>query len=297
MRPPAESVTQLPPTIAAWAPSSSSATQGTRIRALRALRAAFVRAQPFVEVDTQGYVRDVTENLLPTVSLADFEADLRAGDGNELERKFKAVHSSSALAVNVFAPFRARSSELTLPGSGSITGLEFERKCPHGVSGRAPNLDVLLTGPAGIIGIESKLTEPLSRHRAVFSPKYRENIQDERREGAWFREMLCLEEDQERYGWLDAAQLVKHAYGLGHTFPDQPVTLLYLYWEPRNAERFTLFAEHRREIEAFSESVAGSRPAFRSISYPELWREWSATASSWLTAHLDALSARYEVDL
>ena len=58
---------------------------------MRALRAAFVRAQPFVEVDTQGYVRDVTENLLPTVSLADFEADLRAGDGNELERKFKAL--------------------------------------------------------------------------------------------------------------------------------------------------------------------------------------------------------------
>ena len=263
-----------------------------------ALRDAFVRAHPLVDVDTQGYVRDVVDNLVPSVSLADFEDELRAGDGNELEGKFKAVHSSSALAVNAFAPFRARGFELTLPGSDSISGLEFERKCPHGISGRSPNLDVLLTGATGVIGIESKLTEPLSRHRAVFSPKYRENIQDKRRESAWFREMLlCLEEDPERYDWLDAAQLVKHAYGLAHTFPDEPVTLLYLYWEPLNAERFTLFAEHRLEIEAFSERVTGSQPAFRSISYPELWREWSATASSWLTVHLDALRARYEVDL
>ena len=84
---------------------------------------------------------------------------------------------------------------------------------------------------------------------------------------------------------------------MAHTFPDEPVTLLYLYWEPRNAERLPLFAEHRLEIEAFSERIAGSRPAFRSISYPELWREWSVTASSWLTVHLDALRARYGVDL
>ena len=264
---------------------------------MHALRAAFVCANPLVEVDPRGYVREFTENLLPTVRLADFEADLRAGDGNELEGKFKAVHSSSALAVNVFAPFRARGSELILPGSGSITGLEFERKCPHGVSGRAPNLDVLLTGPNGVNGVESKLTEPLSRHRAVFSPRYREKIQDERRESAWFREMLCLEEDPGRYAWLDAAQLVKHAYGLAHTFPDGPVTLLYLYWEPRYAERFPLFVEHRREVDAFSGRVAGARPSFRAMSYPELWRSWSNAPPPWLTVHLDALRARYEVDL
>ena len=277
--------------------SSSPATPGIRAGALRALHGAFVRANPLVEVDTQGYMHDVTENLLPFVRLADFEADLRAGDGNELEGKFKAVHSSSVLAINVFAPFRARGSELILPGSGSITGLEFERKCPHGVSGRAPNLDVLLTGPDGVIGIESKLTEPLSRHRAVFSPKYREKIRDERRESAWFREMLRLEEDPGRYAWLDTAQLVKHAYGLAHTFPDNPVTLFYLYWEPRNAERFPLFVEHRREIDAFSERVARSRPSFRAMSYAELWCTWSENAPSWLTAHLDAMRARYEVDL
>lgn len=270
---------------------------GTRDLALRALRDAFVRANPSVKLDPKGYVRDITENLLPTVELADFEADLRAGDGNELEGKFKAVHSSSALAVNAFAPFRARGSELIVPGSRSITGLEFERKCPIGVGGKAPNLDVLLTGPAGIIGIESKLTEPLSGHHAHFSPRYQEKIRDERRESAWFREMLFLEKDPKRYGWLDAAQLVKHAFGLAHTFPNKPVTLLYLYWEPRNAERFPLFDEHRREIDAFSGRVTGSHPSFHAVSYPKLWRIWSKTPASWLTDHLDDLRARYEVEL
>ena len=274
-----------------------SATSGLRPRASRALRNAFAHANPGVEVNTRGYVRDFTENLVPTVRLADFEADLRAGDGNELAGKFRAVHSSSALAVNAFAPFRSRCSELTFPGSGSITGLEFERKCPHGVGGPPPNLDVLLTGPAGVVGIESKLTEPLSRHHADFSPKYRERIRDERRDSAWFREMLALEKYPKSYAWLDAAQLVKHAFGLAHTFPDGALTLLYLYWEPRNAEQLQLFVEHRAEIDTFSGRVAGSRPSFCAMSYPELWRTWSEAPPSWLTVHLDDLRARYDVEI
>ena len=268
-----------------------------RTRALCALRDAFVRNHPAIEVDDRGYVPTAADNLVPGVRLEDFEADLRAGDGNELEHKFRAVHSSSALAVNVFGLFRARTCELTLLNLGAFDELKFEAKCPHGVSNQSPNLDVLLTGPGGTLGIESKLTEHLSRHRAVFSPRYRDKIRDERRKSAWFEEMLRLEEDPQRYAWLDAAQLVKHAFGLAYTFVDDPLTLLYLYWESRHAERVPLFAEHRREVESFSAGVAGSRPAFHAMSYPELWASWSGSPHSWLTAHLDALRFRYEVEL
>lgn len=279
------------------APASDHSMHRTRGRALRALRDAFARGHPAVEIDDRGYVRTFADNLVPGVRLADFEADLRAGDGNELERKFRAVHSSSALTVNVFGPFRARTSELTVLDLGPFAKLRFEAKCPHGVSSRAPNLDVLLTGQSGTVGIESKLTEHLSRHRADFSPRYREKIRDERRESAWFEEMVRLEEDPRRYAWLDAAQLVKHAFGLAHTFPGKALTLLYIYWEPRHTEQLSLLAEHRREAESFSRRVAGSRPAFRAMSYPELWASWSGDSRSWLTAHLDALRARYEVEL
>ena len=34
---------------------------------------------------------------------------------------------------------------------------------------------------------------------------------------------------EKRYHYLDAAQLVKHAFGLGRTFGGQEVTLVYVY--------------------------------------------------------------------
>ena len=63
-----ESVTRLAPTITAWSCPRVRSTHGTRARALRALREAFVRTHPLVEVDTQGYVRDVADNLVPNVT-------------------------------------------------------------------------------------------------------------------------------------------------------------------------------------------------------------------------------------
>jgi len=236
---------------------------------------------------------------LPLVTVEDFEADLSAGDGNELETKFRAVHSSSALAVNCFAPFRRRIADLTLPDGGSFETLAFEQKCPTGLrGGRAPNLDVLLTGSGGVIGIESKLTEYLTRHRAGFSPAYAEQIRDSRREQGYFREMLRLMEEPDSYVWLDAAQLIKHAFGLARTFAGRPVTLLYLFWEPANPAASPVFAEHRQEIAAFAERVAGSVPAFQAMSYPELWRSWQeAEPEDWLALHIEALRGRYEVTL
>ncbi len=270
-----------------------------RSRALSALSGAFARQRPDIPIDDNGYAPDFHDTLLPMVSPEDFEADLSAGDGNELQTKFRAAHSSSGLAVNCFAPFRRQIADLTLPGSGPFKALQFERKCPTGLrGGRAPNLDVVLSSPTNMIGVESKLTEYLARHRAAFSPAYAEQIRDERREQGYFREMLRLIDAPESYVWLDAAQLIKHAFGLARTFRDQPVTLLYLYWEPANPDASPEFAAHRQEIAAFAERVAGSSPEFRAMSYPELWRTWDAAKpAEWLARHLVALRDRYEVTL
>lgn len=209
-----------------------------RQRALRALREALVAFAPELEVDDRGYAASFRGNLLPAIDIEDFESDLNAGDGNELETKFRAAHSSSALAVNAFAPFRRRVSELRLLDAAQFDLLQFEKKCPTGLrGGRAPNLDVLLSGPGGIIGIESKLTEYLCKHRAAFSPAYGEQIRDERRQQGYFSEMNRLIYEPGSYVWLDAAQLIKHAFGLGHAFRGKPATLLYLYWEPLNRGR------------------------------------------------------------
>jgi len=270
-----------------------------RARALQALRDALARQRPDVAIDDNGYAGSFRDNLLPLVSVDDFTADLSAGDGNELESKFRAAHSSSALAVNCFAPFRSRITDLAMPVGKAFTDLQFERKCPTGLrGGRPPNLDVLLSGPDGVVGIESKLTEYLARHRAGFSPAYAEQIRDERRDQGYFREMLRLMDAPDSYAWLDAAQLIKHAFGLARTFRGQPVTLLYLYWEPVNPECSPVFGEHRQEIVAFADRVAGATPSFAAMSYAELWQSWQdSEPADWLVRHLSDLRARYDVTL
>ena len=57
-----------------------------------ALMDGFSRSAPHLTLDAKGYVREPSENLIEGVRLADFEADLRQGDGNELEGKFRAAH-------------------------------------------------------------------------------------------------------------------------------------------------------------------------------------------------------------
>lgn len=153
---------------------------------LTACRSAIIRglimSAAQVVVDEKGDVSEAGQNLIEGVSLIDFEADLRQGDGNEMEGKFRAAHSSSALAVNTFAPFKSKPAALRLPAGGGFASLSFERKCPHGLAGRRPpNLDVVAEGPSGVVAIESKCLEPLTPHVADFAPAYDPEIRDRRR--------------------------------------------------------------------------------------------------------------------
>jgi hypothetical protein len=271
-----------------------------KIRAIAALSKAFTLHHSNIALDPKGYAADYRGTLLSGVLPEDFEADLSSGDGNELETKFRAAHSSSGLGVNCFAPFKQRIADLTLPGHGAFAGLQFERKCPTGLrGGRAPNLDVVLTGPSNVVAIESKLTEYLSPHRAKFSPAYGAQITDVRRRQGYFHEMLRLLDHPDHYKWLDAAQLIKHAFGLARTFPDRPVTLLYLFWEPMNPDASPEFAAHRAEIKDFKSRVEGSSPVFEAMSYAELWQAWCENAAlpEWVQEHRENLERRYLVSI
>ncbi|MBZ5703472.1 MAG: hypothetical protein LAN84_16685 [Acidobacteriia bacterium] len=263
-----------------------------------ALIGSFLKSALQPGLDEKGYVSEAGQNLIEGVRLDDFESDLRQGDGNELEGKFRAAHSSSALAVNTFAPFKANATALRFPGIGGFASVHFERKCPHGLVGRrSPNLDVLADGPNGVVAVESKCLEILTPHKAKFAPAYEDEIKDERRRTAWFREMTRLVEKPHTYRWLDAAQLVKHAFGLAYgEFVNRRVTLLYLYWEPSNPEAYPTFAEHRAEVTRFAASIIGGGPEFVAMSYPELWRWWEAHPEpEWLPTHVGRLRARYGV--
>ena len=265
-------------------------------RAIKALGNALISTKQGLTLSPAGYVPNPSENLLDGISLQDIEADFRQGDGNELEGKFRAAHSSSALAANNFAPFKLRPGSLRLAGVSALGAPQFERKCPTGLAGIPPNLDLVAENDSAVVAVESKCTEFLCQHVAEFRPSYADGIRDERRSGPWFAEMVRLTNDPTSYVWLDAAQLVKHAFGLARTFHGQRTILLYLFWEPTNASSFSVFDQHKREISDFSGRVLGGFPEFKAMSYRELWNDWaSGQPLDWLRAHLQKVRARYEV--
>lgn len=186
-----------------------------------------------LQLDENGYVSTAEENLLPGVNLDDFEKDFQQGSGNELENKFLAVHSSSALAANTFAPWRNMPFDLFLCGHYGFEEIVFERKCPTGLSGMPPNLDLFLRNDSVTIGVESKFLEYLAPKPPKFSASYnRDNFPNV--EEAWWNVL-----ENKRGGKahnLDVAQLIKHYLGLRNQMRigEQQVILLYLFWEPTN---------------------------------------------------------------
>lgn len=122
--------------------------------------------------DKKGYTRLPQENLVSGIDLATVEDDLRGGDGDELRIKFCAVHSSCALAVNCFAPFKANPTRLHLLGRQGATNVQFEKKLPIFDKGGCPNLDVWIEREDAIVAVESKLLEYLTPKTPEFSPTY-----------------------------------------------------------------------------------------------------------------------------
>ena len=125
-------------------------------------------------VDDKGYLPDVRANLFQPMSTGAEEA-FSLGSGAEMNdwpasddrpgqaAKMRALHSSSALAVNVFDFWTERdlSRVLTALGVTPERGtLEFEKKLPTGARGIPPNVDVVIRlSDGGYVGIESKFTE------------------------------------------------------------------------------------------------------------------------------------------
>ena len=258
-----------------------------------ALSKGLEHSRPEVVIDS-GYVCSITDNLVPDILAGDFERDLASGAGSELDEKFLAAHSSCALAVNCFAIFR-RIGTIELGKHRDLRLLGFEQKFPVGLArATPPHLDVVATAPSQLVAIESKCIEYLLTRRSEFSKRYAE-IDDERRDGPWFGEMARLTEGGQGYRLLNVSQLIKHAFGLAKQRLTENVALVYLYWEPLDADLSPLFGQHRDEISAFAERVSGGSPSFEAMTYHELWAAWDSLGNTVLSNHVRNLRSRYEV--
>lgn len=245
-------------------------------------------------------IDELASHLLPGVPVERVAAALGSAAGQELASgKFGSRQSSSALAVNGFGYFLEDPTGLpAFPGLSDLDwpalSVEIERQMRFPWSGgRHPWLDAAVETETHLIGVESKRFEPFrDSKQAKLSPKYSSHKWDEAME-PWcaMRDRLLAEPSAFRH--LDAAQLVKHGYGLvteARRRGKQPV-LLYLYAEPTEGRVIPAeaFSDHRSEIASFAQGVAGSTVRFAACS----WREWLATFPSELSSHADRIIARF----
>lgn len=253
-----------------------------------------------------GYVASIDDNLVPGIGPEVYCSDYRGGAGQELlwtkhmgrecPPKMHAAFSSSALVVNTFARWKEAPLQLSLGGRTGFQELRFEVKCPTGLNGTPPHLDLLAIHPIDPpVAVESKCLEFLNAHRIAFSSQY-DALKGPGSKTPYYDMIRRLRTDPAMFQYLDAAQLIKHALGLANIFQGMPVELLYLYWEPSNWHEFREFNDHRTEIEQFARLVSGCTIRFAALSYRELWSEWAKLEEpTWLTAHVKALAERYIV--
>jgi hypothetical protein len=265
-------------------------------------------------LDADRRTASLCQLVLATVGAQELDAALRdivRGDGDELgwekppgkpmrPPKLHSVFSSCGLALNVFGPWRIDPSGLEVGGEGGFRSLSFEEKlCIFG-GGRAPHLDAFLTAPGRALAIESKLTEHLGkRPGAVFSDAY--DRLKETSHSSWWAMYERLRAEPSAFAYLDAAQLVKHYFGLKAQCAKREIaaaTLLYLYWEPLDADDHVELEQHRGEVRHFAEAVADPTIRFAAMTHPQLWREWDSLAEpDWLEEHVSALRERYAISL
>lgn len=181
-------------------------------------------------LDAAGYCVTHDKNLfipLQGSTLYDFTQ----GDGGEVGRagkrgKLQAVHSSSALACNIFDYWRSRDAgplARALQLGSDIAEIKFEQKFPTGVSPRSPNLDVILRLTDGsITAVESKFLEPYgaSAKKKTIQGKYfsggARRWQAAGLAGAQ-RVAEGVQVGKVSFEYLDAPQLLKHLLGLGNS--------------------------------------------------------------------------------
>jgi hypothetical protein len=207
----------------------------------------------------------------------------------------RALHSSSALVVNVFQYWREISRVGVIGkalGIGDkLDAMRFEQTYPTRLGGVPPHLDVELSNANLRVAIESKFTETYHRHtRRVLKEAYVHTP------GLWeglprcesLAKLIYSEMGRKTsFSYLDAPQLLKHILGLKSYQEENPFHLVYLWYEIPSKE-----AEiHRAEVKEFIKYLE-DEVSFSEMTYQELFG--ILNSGNPVDRHyLDYLSGRY----
>lgn len=248
------------------------------------------------------YLSSIESNLYNNELTNEAQNEFESADGSELidkkyPAKIKALHSSSALAYNVFEYWRHRKKDSLVKAmdlNSEINSLRLEKKLNTGIS--TPNIDVFLKLSDGTsLSIESKFCEWMDTKNNNIKDRY--FLKKGEQVSRWFDAELpnCqrLAEDIQgnkvTFKRLDAAQLLKHALGVAKS-ELKGSKLLYLYYDLDNASR--IHKEHVKDIERFEEAVKGELN-FRVMSYQDLFKAFTESGSNLDFDYLEYLRKRY----
>ncbi len=231
------------------------------------------------------YTRELDLNLFMPL-MDSVRHSFERGDGSEITgspespAKMQALHSSSALGVNVFqywqsinqVPAIASACGFCRKGNLSPQSIVFEEKYPiDGMTRIPPNIDVVIHNSEASrykrFVIESKFSEPFQSWGGKgLKPAYLrlDEIWADLPELHQFAQTISPQNNTNKH--LDTAQLIKHILGLKSRFKKGEFKLLYLYYDAFGEEG----AAHRREIEAFTKIARSDGVHFSALSYQEL---------------------------
>ena len=225
----------------------------------------------------------IDESLLPKGPSGVDGVRLRQADG------------PAALTLNTFINWVRQPQLMRLAGETGFRELRFDARCPTGIRGTPPLLELIAGNERTVVAVTARCADYLSLRPRKLASAY-DRVTPSLSSAPWLGLLPLIRSEPSPFRYVDTAGLLKHAVGLSQTFPNRPVKLAYLYWEPVNAAQYPAFAEHRAELSMLADRVAGSSVTLVAQSFDELWSEWqSQLEPDWLRGMVTRLKARYSV--
>ena len=254
------------------------------------------------------YTPELDQNLFEPLDPV-IKKNFESGDGGEINgspnrpAKIQAVHSSSALGVNIFQywqkigqiPKIAASCGFCRRGNKISEKIVFEDKYPIDKRFRYhPNIDVVIYNSDSAkykrFAIECKFSEAYTSQR---NHGLKEKYLD--LEGIWNDipnlHYLSgdLSPDDNIFKYLHPAQLIKHILGLKKAFGKTGFRLLYLWYDVWGEEG----SIHKKEIDRFIKVARSDDVKIHVLSYQDLIARLSAECRSDHEKYVKYITGRY----
>jgi len=253
----------------------------------------------------KAYTQKLDDNLFEPLMI-EVRNNFKEADGGEITGnpcKMQAVHSSSALGVNIFqywkrinqVPAIAAACGFCNTDNTSSQNINFEVKYPiSGKFSRSPNIDVVINNSPEsrfkVFAIECKFSEAYNpRAHSGISPKYIELNKKWDNMPNLLKLAKEISPDDKKYFYLHPAQLMKHILGLKEKFGKNKFRLLYLWYDTIAPES----AKHHKEIEEFIKITQADGVHFHTMSYQDLIIKLAKKYRDTHRDYIDYITERY----